>query len=207
MKSSRAFAQTLQCRRNRITAPTLLALGLLVIGTAGCGGGGGGSSTSGSSTTTGGTTGGATPAPAAPTRVSAPALGSLTASLTESQAAINVGGSLTYTFTLTNTSSTPVNVTVDTVDGVQMPKATLRVTYSSGKIVYPIGAAPFDTPPAPPSSGVVTILPNGQVSLSRTVSVFSKAGTYQAVATFTVASSATDTPQTVTLPPLAVTAQ
>jgi uncharacterized repeat protein (TIGR01451 family) len=203
MKSSHDIARTLRFGRNRITRPAFLLLGLMLA--AGCGGGGGG----GSSTTTGGVVGGGTTTlpQAAPTLVSAPALGGITATLSESQAAISVGGTVTYTFLLTNTSSAPATVIADNLNNVAVPKATLRVTDSSGRTVYPTGATPGDTPPAPPSNGVATLQPNGQISFSRTVSAFSKADVYQAVATFTVASSATDTPQTITLSPLAVTAQ
>ena len=178
-------------------------MGLLLSGAVGCGGGGGGGTTT--ATTTGG---GTTPAPAAPTSVSAPALGSFTATLAESAAAISAGGAVNYTFTLTNTSSAPATVIVDTQGSAAVPKVTLQVTDSNGRTVYPSGASPFDAvPPPPPTSGVATVQPNAAISFSRTVSVFSKASAYRAVATFTVAASGSDTPQTVTLSPLVVTAQ
>ena len=152
-----------------------------------------------------------TPAPAV-TSVSAPALSSFTAKLSEDVSSVGVGGTVNYTVTLTNSSGAAATVTTNTVSGVNVPDNSLSIRNSTGKTVYPPGSQPgmrpLDAPPPPPpplNSGVVTLQPGQSISQTRAISVFSQAGAYQAVATFTVAANSTDTPQTVTLSALPVT--
>ncbi len=192
---------------------TALPAGLLLcVSLAGCGGGGGGNSPAATA-----------PAPAPPptptpaqapavTAVSAPALQNFTVTLAEDNAAIPVGGTVNYTLTLTNTSSSTATVIDTVVNGQTVPQAELRVTNASGVTVYPVsrpGIAHDNSPPPPPALYLPATLAPGQslTTITRAVSAFSSAGTYQATAMFTVASSAADTPQTVTLTPLSVTVQ
>ncbi len=195
---------------------TALALSVLMGTTAGCGGGGGGSSASSSSGTGTSTSGGGTTTPPVVTppvtppstsqTVSAPALGSFTASLTEDPYSITAGGTVNFTLKITNSSSTAATIVAEKLAGVNVPIASLRVTNSAGQVVYPVGATPQDTPPAPPSGGV-TLQPGQSLQETKSVAVFAKADTYPAVATFTVAASTVAKAQTVTLGPLPVTAK
>lgn len=185
--------------------PALVMLALLT----GCGGGGGSSATAPTPPVLSPGPLPPVPIPAPTLAVSAPALSNFTATLSENAASISVGGTVNYTVTLANTSSTPATILTNTSNGVSVPIATLRVSSSSGQTLYPPvsqpGARPQDGPPPPPSSGVVTLQPGQSLSQTRALAVFSKADTDQAVATFTVAANLTDTPQTVTLNALPLT--
>jgi len=144
--------------------------------------------------------------------VSAPALQNFTVSLAESAATIPVGGTVNYTLTLTNTSSSPASVIVAAENGQAVPQAVLRVSDPGGATVYPVarpGVAHNNPPPPPPSLNLPVTLAPGQslTTITRAVSAFGAAGTYQAVASFMVAPTNNDPVQTVTLPPLFVTAQ
>ncbi len=193
-----------------------LAAAVLLVALPGCGGGGGGGSTASLPAPTINPGPNPSPNPAPPaTSVSAPALNNFTATLQEDNATINAGGTVNYTLTLANTSLTTATIVATSESGHTVPKATLRVTDSSGTVVYPVSrpglqrAQDVPAPPPPPSNDTTVTLVSGQQlpSLSRSVAAFSAKGTYQAVATFTVAGSPSDTPQTVTLPPLTVTVQ
>lgn len=191
-----------------------LAASVLLAAVPGCGGGGGGSASSPSPITTTGPISGSNP-PSPTTSVSAPALNNFTVSLQEDNATISTGGTVNYTLTLANTSLSTATIVATSESGITVPKATLRVTDSSGTVVYPVQrpglqrAHDAPAPPPPPSNDTtVTLVPSQQLpSLTRSVVAFSAKGTYQAVATFTVAGTMSDTPQTVTLPPLTVTVQ
>lgn len=196
-------------KRHRYALPLGL---LLCVSLTGCGGGGGGSSVVGTVPVQ--------PLPPAPTpipiplvtTVSASALQNFTVSLAEDSAVVPVGGTVNYTLTLTNTSSSTATVIVAVDNGQTVPIAVLRVTNPNGTTVYPVarpGVAHDNAPPAPPPLDVPATLAPGQslTTIHRAVSAFASAGTYQAVATFTVASTAADTKQMVTLPSLGVTAR
>ncbi len=190
-----------------------LPLGLLLcVSLAGCGGGGGGSSSVGA-TPVPALPPAPTPPPAAPvTAVSAPALQNFTVSLAEEAAVVPVGGTANYTLTLTNTSQSTATVIVAVDNSQTVPQAVLRVSDPGGAIVYPVarpGVAHDNPPPPPPTLDLPVTLAPGQslTTIHRAVSAFAVAGTYLAVATFTVASTNADPKQMVTLPPLSVTAQ
>lgn len=146
------------------------------------------------------------------TTVSAPALQNFTVSLAEDSATIPVGGTVNYTLTLTNTSSSTATVIVAVENSQTVPQAVLRVSNPNGTTVYPVarpGVAHVNPPPPPPPLDVPATLAPGQslTTIHRAVSAFASAGTYQAVATFTVASTNADAKQMVTLPSLGVTAR
>lgn len=182
---------------------------------AGCGGGGGGGGVTGPVTTppvitppviTPPVTTPTYPSPpASALSVSAHALTNFTAILSEDVTSIPVGGTVNYTVVLTNSSSSPQSMIADSSNGTSVPKASLRITNSAGQTVYPPPVRPLDAPPPPPSNGVAAIQPGESIFKTTALAVFSKPGTYQAVATFTVAASASDKAQTVTLPALPIT--
>lgn len=188
-------------------------LGSLVL--TGCGGGGGGSAANFPVTTTGSPPAPVTmPTPLPTTSVSAPALNNFTVSLSEDTSTASVGGAVTYTLRLQNTSSSSASVIADTNNSQSVPKATLRITDPNGVVIYPVvqahgvQASHDVAPPPPPTDGGagVILAPGEQLTpLTRILSVFSVPGTYQAQATFSVAATPTDPVQTVTLPPLPVT--
>ncbi len=213
----RSFSTALPPGRKALLLSLLLCLPL-----AGCGGGGGGSASVVSSPVLPTPTPTPTPVPMptptptptpAPTAttISAPALQNFTVSLTENAATVPVGGTVIYTLTLINTSSSTATVIVDSANGQAVPQAALRVTDPSGATVYPVarpGTAHADPPPPPLLNLPATLAPGQSLTaIVRTVSAFATAGTYQAVATFTVAPTNNDPVQTVTLPALSVTAQ
>ncbi len=165
---------------------------------AGCGGGGGGGNgnTGGGTTGTTGTTGnnnGGNPT----LSVSAlTATKGLTATLSESQSTVGVGGTVTYTLTLTN----PITGTTQTlnVPSVTAPSAVLIVSDSSGNKVYnPIPAPPFI---------IVALAPGQSLTETVPVQVFAPAGTYSATATFSFPADSPPPPVT-SVGPLTVTAQ
>jgi hypothetical protein len=151
---------------------------------AGCGGGGGGGG------------GGGTTTPPANTSISVTTTGvpsGLTATLSENSSAIGVGGSITYTLTLTN--NTAANVTVNAVSPTTtQPAAALIVRNAAGTLVY----APL---PGFPALDSAILAPGKSLSSTQTVSAFGAAGAYAATATFADTSPAT------TVGPLVVTAQ
>ena len=185
---------------------------LLCVSLAGCGVGGGGISSVGTAPVLPLPT---TPAPSSTstaTTVSAPALQNFTVSLAEDAAVVPVGGTVNYTLTLTNTSSSTATVIVAVDNNQTVPQAVLRVSDPNGTTVYPVarpGVAHDNLPPPPPALDLPATLAPGQslTTIHRAVSAFASAGTYQAVATFTVASTSADSKQMVTLPPLSVTAR
>lgn len=93
----------------------------------------------------------------------------------------------------------------DTFNGVSAPKASLQIKNAALQVVYPPPVHPLDAPPAPPANGVIGIQPGQSVFKTTALATFTSAGTYQAVATFTVAATASDKPQVVTLAALPVT--
>jgi hypothetical protein len=147
---------------------TLVGLALTSV-LAGCGGGGGGGSSSSSST------GGGSSTPAT-TSVSATATDGLVATLSESSATVAVGGSITYTFTLSNNTGAAVSINASSPAPIA-PDTVIVVKNSAGAIVlYPVpGSPPFDS----------ASLASGQsLTATQVVSAFSSAGTYSATATF-----------------------
>ena len=150
---------------------------------AGCGGGGGGG-------------GGGTTPPPPNTSISVTTTGNpsgLTATLSENSATVAVGGSITYTLTLTNNTSATVTINAVSPTTTQ-PAAGLIVRNSAGALVY----APL---PGFPALDSATLAPGKSLSSTQTVSAFGAAGIYGATATFTDTSPAT------TVGPLVVTAQ
>ncbi len=187
------------CRKLAVRGalPFLLLLagcGLLT----GCGGGGSSSQTT--------TMPPVTTPPAQTPAVSAAAADGLTATLSENAATVAPGGTLTYTFTLKNGTSAPVPLMTSLSGTTNEPIAALTLTNAAGVTVYPT-QHPLTGPPTPPGTGQVTLLPGQAVSKSLSLAAFGATGAYQAVASFTVAASSVAAAQTVTLPPLTVTAQ
>jgi hypothetical protein len=160
-----------------------LFLGALV---SGCGGGGGGS-TGGS-----GLTG---PDPTA-LSLSATTPDGLTAALSQEQATVKVNSTVTYTVTLTNPGSAPIDIQTSSQPGSTQPlvPVEIAVTDSSGQSVY--------TSPAPAASQTVTLQPTQYLTETLTLTnVFQHIGRYSATATFHTGSSPT------VLGPLVLTAR
>ena len=148
---------------------------------AGCGGGGGGG-------------GGGTTTPPPNTSISVIAKpSSLTATLSENTAAVAVGGTVTYTLTLTNTTGAAVTINAVSAAPTQ-PAAGLIVRDAAGNVVY----SPL---PGTPPFGTATLAPGQSLSGTQSVTTFAAAGVYSATATFADTSPAT------TVGPLTVTAQ
>ncbi len=163
---------------------------------AGCGGGGGNGNSSptvvapittgvgGVTTGNGGTIGGT------PASVSATEANGLTATLSENTTTVVVGGTVTYTLTLTN--NTGAVVTVNAVTSTQIFTA-LSIRNASGALVY------IPVPGSPPLQTVL-IAPGQTLTTTQAVSAFSSAGTYSATGVF-------DDSTPTSVGPLTVTAQ
>lgn len=183
----------------------LCAAVLLMPGLAGCGG-------SGSSTNTSG------PIFLVPRSVSSTLSNGLTATLTEDRSTVSVGGTVTYTATLTNPTTQAITYqpTLSGSNSFSVPAA-LVISNPSGQSVYPLE-------PTAQFIGVgasVTLAPGQSVSGTQTVSTtsipgasvtqgFSAAGQYTAKAYFSVVpGTSSDVSQAVTATagPLPVTAQ
>jgi hypothetical protein len=168
----------------------LCLLGLLSFSLlAGCGGGGGGSngnSGGGTTTTTGttttgtgttgtGTTGTGTSTGGQPAlTATVTTVSGLTASLSEASSTVSVGGTMTYTLTLTNSTAAAIPVHSN---GLNIPAAGIIVRGPSGAISYdPVpGPAPvINGSLAPGQTLTTTVIANG----------FTAAGNYSAIATF-----------------------
>ncbi len=172
-------------------------LGLVSVGLlAGCGGGGGNGNSSptvvtpittgvgGVTTGNGGATGGT------PASVSAKEANGLTATLSENTTTVAVGGTVTYTLTLTN--NTGAVVTVNAVTSTQIFTA-LSIRNASGALVY------IPVPGSPPLQTVL-LAPGQTLTTTQAVSAFSSAGTYSATGVF-------DDSTPTSVGPLTVTAQ
>ena len=169
------------------------AAALFVPGLAGCGGS--------SPTNTSG------PILLKPLSVSVPLSNGLTATLTEDRSTVSVGGTVTYTATLTNSTAQPVtyqSFIYPTVFGT-VP-ASLLINNSSSQTVYPAGPISAAVANGP----VVTLAPGQSVSAAQIVSTkndpgltasqgYAAAGQYTANAFFSVSptmSSANSQPGT-----------
>ncbi len=175
-------------------AASLLGLASVAL-LAGCGGGGGNSSptvvnpiTSGiGGATTSGNGGTTTTTPAS---VSATEANGLTATLSENTTTVAVGGTVTYTLTLTN--NTGAVVTVNAVTSTQIFTA-LSIRNASGALVY------IPVPGSPPLQTVL-LAPGQTLTTTQAVGAFSSAGVYSATAVF-------DDSTPTSVGPLTVTAQ
>jgi hypothetical protein len=179
----------------------LLSLSLL----AGCGGGGGGSNgnpTQGNSdtgvgtttgtTTTGTSTTGTNTGTQNPLTATVTTASGLTASLSEAGSTVSVGGTVTYTLTLTNGTAAAIPVHSN---GLNIPAAGIIVRGPSGAITFePVPG------PAPVLNG--TLAPGQTLTMTVTANGFTSAGNYSATATFS-----DDTTAAATVGPLTVTAQ
>lgn len=161
----------------------------------GCGGGGGGDNTGGTNT------------PPPIVSVSVVAGDGLTATLTESAAAIAKGGSVIYTEVLKNTTAKAI-VLNQFASNAAAPDADLTVLNSAGIVVYSSSQLKpgQNGPPAPPGS-TVTLSPGQSLTLSLTVTAFAQTDTYAATAIFHVTESGTGFQQNVKVGPLSLTAQ
>lgn len=159
---------------------------------AGCGGGGGnGNSGGGTTGTNSGTTGNNNGGNQNPVTATGTLPDGLTGTLTESANTVSVGGTVTYTLTLTNGTGGAITIQAPSET---TPPAYLVVTNSSGTAVY-------DPMPAPPLTTVTLAV--GQ-SLSQTASVsLAPAGAYTAKANFSLSDGTANT----VVGPLTVTAQ
>lgn len=173
----------------------LLALPLL----AGCGGGGGGGSSSPTPIPTPNPPPVTVPTPPPTTSTSTSVITKtgLTATLAENSSTVSVGGTVTYTLTLTNATPAAIPIHTAAVPPAvpTTPAAGLIVKNASGTITF------FPVPGAPP---LINGMLNPGQSLTETITAngFSAAGTYSATATF-----GDDVTLPATVGPLAVTAQ
>ncbi len=150
-----------------------------------------------------------------PRSVAATLSNGLTATLTEDRTTVSVGGTVTYTVTLANSTAQPV--TYQPVYGpgsVPSVPATLTVTDPSGAVVYPVGPFPQLVAIGPS----VTLAPGQSVSETQAVSTipvaglavaegYSRAGQYAATVTFGFVPSASGNTQAAPpVGPLIVTA-
>ena len=174
----------------RIITLCLLGAGALPL-LAGCGGGGGSNGNSGTGTT--GTTGTGTGGGGGPTSVSVVEPNGLTASLSENTNTIAVGGSVSYTLTLNNTTAGAVSIHYSAANpGV--PPAGLVVRDAAGNVVF--------TPvPGPPSFDTLSLAPGNILASTQTVTGYTTHGTYTATASFNDGGAVT------TLPALTVAVQ
>lgn len=155
-----------------------------------------------------------------PRSVTAALANGLTGTLAEDRSAVAVGGTVTYTMTLTNPTSQPVTYLSSFGPGMNTPVgASLTVFGPSGQVVYPLGAVSLAVGIGPP----VTLAPGQSVTATETVSTtrmaglavtqgYSAAGIYNASAAFgvtpgTTSSDAHAPAVTATAGPLPVTAQ
>jgi len=170
---------------------SLLGLASLAALLAGCGGGGGGSSpTVVAPITTGGVPPPVISPGGTPASVSAKEANGLTATLSENTITVAVGGTVTYTLTLTN--NTGAVVTVNAVTSTQIFTA-LSIRNASGALVY------IPVPGSPPLQTVL-LAPGQTLTTIQAVSAFSSAGTYSATGVF-------DDSTPTSVGPLTVTAQ
>ncbi len=165
----------------------------------GCGGGGGGDNGNpggGGTTGTGatGTTGTGTTGPTpSVTSVSIVEPDGLTASLSENTNTISVGGSVTYTLTLTNATSAAVSIHYSSAAPNQPPAGFIVRDPSGSQLPPPVpGTPPFE---------MLSLAPGQTLASAQTVSGYTVHGTYTATATFN------DSGTFATLPPLAVAVQ
>ena len=150
---------------------------------AGCGGGGGGSDSGGGTTP---------PPPNTSITVTVPSNG-LKATLSENSSTVAVGGSITYTLTLTNNTGSAVTINATSTAPTQ-PAASLIVKDAAGNLVY--------TPlPGVPALYTVTLPSGKSLTSTQSVSAFATRGVYSASATFS------DTNPATSVGPLTVTAQ
>lgn len=83
--------------------------------------------------------------------------GAFIATLTQSAATESVNGSITYSLSVQNTSSTSATLLTATDNGQNAPIASLSVRNAAGQTVYPVvlplgsSRAPLAGPPAPPT--------------------------------------------------------
>ncbi len=179
---------------SRVHTLRFCALGTLLLPLlAGCGGGGGGGGNGNSGGS--GNNGGQQPLSIT---VDTPTHG-LTATLSEDRATVAVGGTVTYTLTLTNPpTGTSLVVATPSPTLPAEPAAQLNVTDSAGNKVYdPIPPVPINSATLAPGQSLVETIP---------VQAFGGTGTYSATATFSFPlDSPPPTPTTVG--PLTVTAQ
>ena len=155
-------------------------LGLMLVPLlAGCGGGGGGNGNTGGGTTgttnSGGTTNGTNTGVQNPLSVSGVTLTGLTATLSEPVSTISVGGAVTYTLTLTNT--TGVAILVRSTSTPSAPSAVVTVT-------GPTGGTSYQPIPGEPPLANGSLAPGQTISTTKTATGFTSAGTYSATATF-----------------------
>ena len=150
----------------------LLTLPLL----AGCGGGGGGNGNTGGGTT-GTTNSGTNSGTQNPLSVSGMTQNNLTATLSEPSGTVGVGGTVTYTLTLTNNTGTAIPINSVSLTPTA-PAASLKVT-------GPTGAVSFQPPvPPPPPLSTVLLNPGQSISATTTANGFTAAGVYSATAAF-----------------------
>ncbi len=182
----------------------LCAAALLVPGLAGCGGSSSSANTS-------------SPILLVPRSVSSTLSNGLTATLTEDRSTVSVGGTVTYTATLTNNTAQPIayQPVLSGTNSFSVP-ASLVVKDPSGQVVYPVGpiaafvgvGASVTLAPGQSNSGNLAV--STQHDPAATVSQgYSAAGTYTASADFEFgAVTPPAAPSgTSTVGPLSVTAQ
>ena len=117
----------------------------------------------------------------------------LTASLSENTANILIGGSVTYTLTLTNTTAAAVSIHYSASTPTAPP---------AGFIVRdPSGTQVPGSVPGPPPLDTLSLAPGQTLTSTQTVTGYTVHGTYTATATFN------DSGTFVTLTPLAVAVQ
>ena len=178
---------------------TLLLTPLFLL--AGCGGGGGGGNSAGGSNTGGVVT--------PPLSVSTPAGPGLSATLAEDNSVVAVGGTETYTLTLTNISSAAITVNASLNGSALAPQASLEILNAAGVVVYPTRQPLHGlvAPPPPPVDNTNTLQPGQSFAQTLPLAVFQSAGSYNAAATFEVAQSPSTTTQVVVAGPVTVTAK
>ena len=157
---------------------SLLAL-LAVPLVAGCGGGGGGNGNTGGGTTgttnTGTTNSGTNSGTQNPLSVSGMTNSNLTATISEPSATVGVGGTVTYTLTLTN--ATGAAILIRSTGPSLVPSAVVNVT-------GPSGASSYQQLPGSPPLANGSLAPGQSISTTTTANGFTTAGTYSATATF-----------------------
>ncbi len=164
----------------------LLPLGVVI----GCGGGGGGGN--GSSDPNGGLVG---PDPTS-LSLSGTTPDGLTVTLAQSKSTIATGGSLVYTYTITNSTPSPISVQTSDQTGTSSPlvPASIGIVNSAGASVF--------TLPAPAAAKTLTLQNGDSYSETLTVTnIFTRVDRYSATATFQTGSAPTS------LGPLIVTAR
>ena len=164
----------------------LLRLGFLALPVlllfSGCGGGGGENNNGGNG---GGTLTGPDPTALSMTGTTP---GGLAVSLAQDRATVPTGSTVTYTLTLNNTTTNPVDIqtVVQSSDGLPLVPATLQVVNTAGAVVYPFSA------PTPQPTSTVTLQPGQYITETLTLSnLFRAQDRYRATATFTVSGATT----------------